>query len=156
MSFSDRLRKSINDKGLRPASVCRKVNLPVQTMSSWLRGKQPRNPKDVLRVCNFLGITMDYLFSGVVVVPNVKEKINIPYSIECENRILFKLQEVIDVFSEIGCSLVSMHDSYKKNESIKLSYLRTKADVFDSKIMLNKLDKEILIKKEKRYDKTNR
>lgn len=62
-----RLRTVFEALGLQQAQVARELNESPQKINNWLRGDNYPSEWFVYRFCARYGITMDYLYRGVVV-----------------------------------------------------------------------------------------
>lgn len=57
-----RLREVLGDRGVMQKELAAELDLPQQTMSNYVTGKRQADYDTLVRICNVLGITMDYLF----------------------------------------------------------------------------------------------
>lgn len=61
-----RLRTAIQALHLTPAAVGRELGVSQQKLGNWLRGDHYPEPWFITRFCDRYGVTMDYLYRGIV------------------------------------------------------------------------------------------
>ena len=64
------LKDLIEDRGITVTNLSKATQIPPQTIHNWLTGVEPRSFKQVKKVADFLGVTLDYLCFGIVAKNN--------------------------------------------------------------------------------------
>lgn len=64
MNLKKQLRFYLDLHELSAAQLARKSNVPKQSLSGWLAGSNPRDVRQVKKVADALGITLDNLMFG--------------------------------------------------------------------------------------------
>lgn len=64
MNLKRQLRYYLEKRDLTAAQLARKAEVPKQSMSGWLSGNNPRDVRQVKRVADALGISLDNLLFG--------------------------------------------------------------------------------------------
>jgi len=64
MTLKKQLRFYLDLNDLTAAQLARKANVPKQSLSGWLAGSNPRDVKQVKRVADVLGVSLDNLMFG--------------------------------------------------------------------------------------------
>ncbi len=72
MKFSENLRKQIQAKNLKLKSISDETGIPMSTLSEWTGGRDPKVSEALLRLCNYLGVTLDELVLGKTSVTGEK------------------------------------------------------------------------------------
>lgn len=54
----------LEQKGLKAADVCRATGIKSPVFSEWKKGKSKPNTEKMLKIANFLGVTVEYLMTG--------------------------------------------------------------------------------------------
>lgn len=57
-----RLREILDDRGMMQKELAAELGLPQQTVSNYVTGKRQADYETLVRICDRLGVTMDYLF----------------------------------------------------------------------------------------------
>ncbi len=61
----------LKQKGLKAADVCRATGIKSPVFSEWKKGKSKPNTEKLIKIANFLGVSVEYLMTGK---EEVKEK----------------------------------------------------------------------------------
>lgn len=64
MNLKKQLRFYLDTHDLSAAQLARKANIPKQSLSGWLAGSNPRDVRQVKKVADALGVTLDNLMFG--------------------------------------------------------------------------------------------
>lgn len=56
--------KLLEEKGLKAADVCRATGIKSPVFSEWKKGKSKPNTEKMLKIANFLGVSIEYLMTG--------------------------------------------------------------------------------------------
>ncbi len=64
MTLKKQLKFYLERNDIVAAQLARKANVPKQSLSGWLAGSNPRDVKQVKRVADALGISLDNLLFG--------------------------------------------------------------------------------------------
>lgn len=64
MTLKKQLRHYLELNDLSAAQLARKAGVPKQSLSGWLAGSNPRDVKQVKKVADALGVTLDNLMFG--------------------------------------------------------------------------------------------
>lgn len=64
MVLKDKLKELLKQQDTTAAQVSRKSGVPKNTISDWLAGNSPRDIRQVKRVADALGVTVDFLCFG--------------------------------------------------------------------------------------------
>lgn len=56
--------KLLEEKGLRPADVCRGTGLPSSLFSEWKKGKSTPKADKMQKIADYLGVSLEYLMTG--------------------------------------------------------------------------------------------
>jgi len=62
MTLRDKIKHFLKTNGMTPAQLARKSEVPKQTLSAWMSGKQPRNISQVKKLSEVLGVSLDHLY----------------------------------------------------------------------------------------------
>ena len=54
----------LTQKGLKAADVCRATGIKSPVFSEWKKGKSKPNTEKMLKIANFLGVSIEYLMTG--------------------------------------------------------------------------------------------
>ncbi len=58
------LKRLLRENDMTIAQLSRKLSIPRQTLDNWLTGQEPRSLKQVKRVAEYFGVSLDYLCFG--------------------------------------------------------------------------------------------
>ncbi len=58
------LKSIIDERRLTLKEISKATGVPSSTLGEWLANRTPKNPVQVLKVADFLGITLHYLLFG--------------------------------------------------------------------------------------------
>lgn len=50
--------------GIRPIEITRATGIPSSTFSDWKKGKSKPNAEKMLKIANYLGVSVEYLMTG--------------------------------------------------------------------------------------------
>lgn len=50
--------------GIRPIEISRATGIPSSTFSDWKKGKSKPNAEKMLKIANYLGVSVEYLMTG--------------------------------------------------------------------------------------------
>ena len=67
-------QKLLDEKGLKNADVARATGISNMTLSDWKRGKSEPKTKNMQKIADFLGATVDYFTTGKEIAPDNVEK----------------------------------------------------------------------------------
>lgn len=67
-------QKLLDEKGLKNADVARATGISNMTLSDWKRGKSEPKTKNMQKIADFLGTTLDYFTTGKEAAPDNVEK----------------------------------------------------------------------------------
>ena len=67
-------QKLLDEKGLKNADVARATGISNMTLSDWKRGKSEPKTKNMQKIADFLGTTVDYFTTGKETAPDIVEK----------------------------------------------------------------------------------
>lgn len=62
--FAQTLSSLLKSRRLTLAEVSRNTGIPVSTLSEWCSGREPKLNGSLLKLCHYLGVTLDYLAEG--------------------------------------------------------------------------------------------
>lgn len=54
----------LEQKGLKAADVCRATGIKSPVFSEWKKGKSKPNTEKMIKIANFLGVSVEYLMTG--------------------------------------------------------------------------------------------
>ena len=57
--------KLLKDKGIKAADVTRATGIKSTVFSEWKKGKSKPNTEKMIKIANFLGVSVEYLITGV-------------------------------------------------------------------------------------------
>lgn len=98
-SIGRRIAKRRKDLGLRQNELAELVGISNNYLSSLERGKETPSVDILVKICNALKVTPDYLLLGSMHSNNVQQ--NIMDSLRlCEDRDLIIFQEIVELFVE--------------------------------------------------------
>lgn len=63
-------QKLLDEKGLKNADVARATGISNMTLSDWKRGKSEPKTKNMQKIADFLGTTVDYFTTGKETAPD--------------------------------------------------------------------------------------
>lgn len=66
MKFSENLRRLIQAKGLKLKSISSETGIPMSTLSEWTGGREPKVSEALVRLSEYLGVSLDELVRGRV------------------------------------------------------------------------------------------
>jgi transcriptional regulator with XRE-family HTH domain len=61
MGFSTNLKKIIEERGLRLTAISESTGIPMSTLSEWTAGREPKISDSLIKLSQFLGLTLDEL-----------------------------------------------------------------------------------------------
>jgi DNA-binding Xre family transcriptional regulator len=61
MAFADNLKKLIADRGLKLTVISAATGIPMSTLSEWTAGREPKISEALVRLCRYLGVSLDRL-----------------------------------------------------------------------------------------------
>jgi transcriptional regulator with XRE-family HTH domain len=64
INLKKQLRFYLDQRGMSAAQLAKKAEVPKQSLSGWLGGSNPRDVRQIKRVADVLGITVDNLMFG--------------------------------------------------------------------------------------------
>jgi transcriptional regulator with XRE-family HTH domain len=64
MNFKSQLRYFLDQREMSASQLAKKAKVPKQSLSGWLSGSSPRDVRQVKRVADALGVTIDHLLFG--------------------------------------------------------------------------------------------
>ena len=64
MNLKNQLRLYLRDRGITASQLARKTSVPKQSISGWLAGNNPRDVRQVKRVAEVFGVSLDQLLFG--------------------------------------------------------------------------------------------
>ena len=64
--FSNLLSALLKERRLSLAEVNRATGIPISTLSEWCAGREPKLSGSVVKLANYLGVSLDDLAGGVV------------------------------------------------------------------------------------------
>lgn len=60
-TFGDRIKELRAEKGLTQKELAKQLSITIPTLSHWECNYQEPSCKDIIRLCNFFGVSSDYL-----------------------------------------------------------------------------------------------
>jgi transcriptional regulator with XRE-family HTH domain len=66
LKLKNQLQNYLAKREMTAALLARKAGIPKQSLSGWLAGSNPRDVRQVKRVAEVLGVSLDHLMFGVV------------------------------------------------------------------------------------------
>jgi transcriptional regulator with XRE-family HTH domain len=64
MNLKNQLRHFLDVKEISASQLAKKAKVPKQSLGGWLSGSNPRDVRQVKRVADALGVTVDHLLFG--------------------------------------------------------------------------------------------
>ncbi|QLY25695.1 helix-turn-helix domain-containing protein [Bdellovibrio sp. KM01] len=64
MNLKQQLKYYLKDRGITASQLSKKASVPKQSLSGWLAGSNPRDVRQIKRVADVLGISIDHLMFG--------------------------------------------------------------------------------------------
>jgi transcriptional regulator with XRE-family HTH domain len=64
MNLKNQLRYFLDQREMSASQLAKKAKVPKQSLSGWLSGSNPRDVRQVKRVADVLGVTVDHLLFG--------------------------------------------------------------------------------------------
>jgi len=61
MGFSDNLKKAIAARGLKLTVISAATGIPTSTLSEWTAGREPKVSEALVKLCKYLGVSLDEL-----------------------------------------------------------------------------------------------
>ncbi len=58
------LKRLLREQDMTVAQLSRQLSIPRQTLDNWLSGQEPRSLKQVKKVAEYFGVSLDYLCFG--------------------------------------------------------------------------------------------
>ncbi|MCB0392050.1 MAG: helix-turn-helix transcriptional regulator [Bdellovibrionales bacterium] len=62
--FSENLKKILEQRGVKLISISKATGIPMSTLSEWTAGREPKVSDAIVKLCQFLDITLDELVLG--------------------------------------------------------------------------------------------
>jgi transcriptional regulator with XRE-family HTH domain len=56
----------LTEKGLKPADITRATGIKSSVFSDWKKGRSKPNTEKMIKIANFLGVTVEYLLTGIL------------------------------------------------------------------------------------------
>jgi transcriptional regulator with XRE-family HTH domain len=75
MGFSENLRKVIESRGLRLTKISSATGIPMSTLSEWTAGRDPIVSDALVRLCRYLGVTLDELIVSEAIANGGKREV---------------------------------------------------------------------------------
>lgn len=84
MKFKDNLKDLIKAKNLRLSEISKATGIPKSTLSEWTAGREPKVSENLLKLAQFLEVTLEYLFTGKDTLINInkQEKANLHFKMD--------------------------------------------------------------------------
>jgi len=57
-------KKELDRIGKKPADICKATGIPASTFSDWKKGKSKPGPDKLLKIAEFLGVSVKFLMTG--------------------------------------------------------------------------------------------
>ena len=73
MNLKKQLRCYLDAREMTASHLAKKAGVPKQSLSGWLAGSNPRDVRQVKRVANALGTTVDHLMFGNGIDPEAQK-----------------------------------------------------------------------------------
>ena len=64
MNLKHQLKFFLDQRGFTASHLAKKANVPKQSISGWISGNNPRDVRQVKRVADVLGVSLDHLLFG--------------------------------------------------------------------------------------------
>lgn len=79
MILNKQLRRYLERREMSASQLAKKANVPKQSLSGWLAGSNPRDVRQVKRVADVLGTTVDELMFGSSVAVNSEKSTDLDF-----------------------------------------------------------------------------
>jgi len=63
-TFTDNLNRLLRERGVSKKALSQATNIPASTLSEWSNGREPTLSEPVVRLAQYLGVTLEYLVTG--------------------------------------------------------------------------------------------
>ena len=64
MNLKNQLRHFLDEREMSASQLAKKAKIPKQSLSGWLSGSNPRDVRQVKKVADALGVSVDHLLFG--------------------------------------------------------------------------------------------
>ena len=90
MKFKDNLKTQIELKNLKLGEISKATGIPKSTLSEWTAGREPKVSENLLKLAQFLEVSLEYLFTGkdTLLIINKQEKANVHFKMDGEDYLL--------------------------------------------------------------------
>lgn len=68
--IKEQLKYILHKKNMKVVALARETKVPAQTIHNWLQNKPPKNINQLKAVCDYLGVTLDWVLYGVEGIEN--------------------------------------------------------------------------------------
>ncbi|RME18057.1 MAG: XRE family transcriptional regulator [Bdellovibrio sp.] len=92
--FKDNLKHLMLVRGLKLSDVSKATGIPKSTLSEWTAGREPKISEALLKLAQYLGVSLEELLTGGERSLVFQEKLSIPLTIE-SHKYLLKLVKVV-------------------------------------------------------------
>lgn len=97
----------LTKKGLKPADVTRATGVSSTVFSEWKKGKSKPGTEKLIKIANFLGVSVEYLTSGI----NEPTSNEFEAKDDNERKLLMLCRKVSDASDEEKDALVKQFES---------------------------------------------
>ena len=64
MNMITRIEKMLNEQGIKRSTMLADLDIPSSTFSTWKKKDSDPDLKSVIKLANYLGVSMDYILNG--------------------------------------------------------------------------------------------
>lgn len=64
MNLAKQLRFYLDKVGISASQLAKRASVPKQSLGNWIAGNTPRDPRQIKRVADALGVSLDHLLFG--------------------------------------------------------------------------------------------
>ena len=64
MNMITRIEKMLNEQGIKRSTMLADLDIPSSTFSTWKKKGSDPDLKSVIKLANYLGVSMDYILNG--------------------------------------------------------------------------------------------
>ena len=66
MKFAENFKKIIEERGIKISSISDSTGIPISTLSEWTGGRDPKVSEALIKLSQYLNVSLDELITGSV------------------------------------------------------------------------------------------
>lgn len=87
----------LNERGLKNADIARATGISNMTLSDWKRGVSTPKQDKLMKIADYLGVSVDYLMTGEGKEPSLSDQADLWMAIRHDKELLNALEKYIEL-----------------------------------------------------------